>query len=70
MKVMPIRYTSDVAAAVRFYRALGLDGAQLSLLVAPAGVGLFGGLALAAPLARRVSPRRSAACSARLAAAS
>jgi hypothetical protein len=25
MKVMPIRYTSDVAAAVRFYRALGLD---------------------------------------------
>ena len=25
MKVMPIRYTADVAASVRFYRALGLD---------------------------------------------
>ena len=25
MKVMPIRYTADVEAAVRFYRALGLE---------------------------------------------
>lgn len=25
MKVVPVRYTRDVAAAVRFYQALGLD---------------------------------------------
>ena len=30
MKVVPIRYTADVAAAVRFYRVLGLDLGSVS----------------------------------------
>lgn len=30
MKVVPIRYSADVAASVRFYRALGLDLGSVS----------------------------------------
>jgi catechol 2,3-dioxygenase-like lactoylglutathione lyase family enzyme len=30
VRVMPIRYTDDVDAAVRFYRALGLDAGPMS----------------------------------------
>ena len=30
MRVMPIRYSTDVDAAVRFYRALGLDAGPTS----------------------------------------
>lgn len=30
MRVMPIRYTTDVDAAIRFYRALGLDSGPVS----------------------------------------
>lgn len=30
MRVMPIRYSADVGAAVRFYRALGLGGGPVS----------------------------------------
>lgn len=44
MKVLPIRYSADVEASVRFYRALGLDLGAASRpggwveLPAPAGV--------------------------------
>jgi hypothetical protein len=30
MRVVPIRYSADVGAAVRFYRALGLDAGPVS----------------------------------------